>query len=112
MQSPVLVQTRVSTMLRTGKVTTWINNRCDVLARWVILVTASLASSLIATNAFSQTNLASPLGMNLLYVSYSTPEQPFLNIFKIAGGWTTRSGDGSGYFGTTGEESLLYSSFL
>ncbi len=43
-------------------------------------------------------NATSPLGMNLLQVSYYTPEQPFLDIFKTTGissatpnGWITHS---------------------
>ncbi|HEX5461229.1 MAG TPA: hypothetical protein VFX20_14800 [Steroidobacteraceae bacterium] len=47
-----------------------------------------------ATNA----NANSPLGINLNFLSYYDPEQPFLNIFKTTGitqstptGWSTRS---------------------
>jgi hypothetical protein len=34
---------------------------------------------------------ATPLGINLNGVSYYSPEQPFLNIFKTAGPWITHS---------------------
>ena len=54
-------------------------------------------------------NAQSPLGMNLLSVSYATQEQPFLNIFKTSWisktnpqGWQTHR-DSTGVFGDTGE---------
>lgn len=47
------------------------------------------------------------IGTNLADPSNSSSEQPFLNIFKTAGNWFTRL-NGVG----TGEEALLYSSFL
>lgn len=46
--------------------------------------------ALFATITYGATdfNNASPIGVNLQQVSYWTSEQPFLNAFKTAGGWT------------------------
>ena len=74
-----------------------------VLAAFVSL----LGLSCIRATAQSAPNQASPLGTNLAGVSYYSAEQPFLNIFKTGPGWSTRNN------GTeTGEEVLLYTSFL
>lgn len=62
--------------------------------------------ALAATSA----NASSPLGINLNYMSYYDPEQPFLNIFKTTAithnnpaAWSTRSGN----MAETKEESYL-----
>src|SRR5437870_1598680 len=44
-----------------------------------------------AGSTSTSTNQASPLGINLTGVSYYSPEQPFLNIFKTAPGWAGRN---------------------
>src|SRR3974390_2894647 len=38
-------------------------------------------------HATAQSNQTSPVGSNLSVIFYSSPEQPFLNIFKTGGGW-------------------------
>jgi len=45
--------------------------------------------------ATAQSNQASPLGTNLWRIGYSSPEQPFLNIFKTGAQWggTTTTGN-------------------
>src|ERR1700736_1551489 len=48
-------------------------------------------------------NANSPLGINLNQVSYYSPEQPFLDIFKTNGGFSTQNSAGKG----TGEEKYL-----
>jgi chitodextrinase len=68
-----------------------------------------LFAQFTSMDALAQSNQTSPLGTNLAQVTYWTVEQPFLNIFKVAGGWTTRNSNGNT---ATGEEALLYSSFL
>jgi len=63
--------------------------------------------SCVYATAQTSSNVASPLGTNLTGVSYYSAEQPFLNIFKTGPGWSTLNN------GTdTGEEVLLYTSFL
>ena len=59
--------------------------------------------------ATAQSNSNSPLGTNLAGVNYYSAEQPFLNIFKTGGGWTTVIG-GTGP--DTAEEVALYQRFL
>ena len=58
--------------------------------------------------ATAQSNSNSPLGTNLAGVNYYSAEQPFLNIFKTGGGWTTVNG-GTGP--DTAEEVALISAF-
>jgi Bacterial Ig domain len=53
--------------------------------------------------AIAQSNQTSPLGINLNGVTYYSPQQPFLDIFKTSGGWVTQTT--STY--DTGEESKL-----
>src|SRR5690349_16600050 len=53
--------------------------------------------------AATTANAQSPLGMNLNGVSSYSPEQPFMNIFKTSGGWTTHSNT----HWDTGEEQYL-----
>jgi hypothetical protein len=48
-------------------------------------------------------NANSPLGINLLQVNYFTAEQPFLDIFKTNGGFTTQNSSGA----NTSEEKYL-----
>jgi chitodextrinase len=67
-----------------------------------------LGLSSIHAAAQSAPNLTSPLGTNLAPVDYYSPEQPFLNIFKTANGWTTNDAAGN----DTGEEVALYQRFL
>jgi hypothetical protein len=50
------------------------------------------------TQAATASNAKSPLGINLTYMNYYSPEQPFLNVFKTSGvsrsspsGWSTHS---------------------
>jgi hypothetical protein len=67
---------------------------------------ASLLMSVCGVSAVwaaSNANQTSPLGINLQAVTYSSVEQPFLDIFKTNAGWTpqTRSGQ------ATGEEKYL-----
>ena len=49
---------------------------------------------MLTASATAQTNQASPLGTNLIELTYYAGDQPFLNIFKTAGGWagTLKSG--------------------
>jgi chitodextrinase len=73
----------------------------------------TLSICLSSVEASAQSNQASPLGINLTTVSYATPEHPFLNIFKTGGGWTPRNSNYVNAGGQpTGENALLYSSFL
>ena len=72
-----------------------------------VLISLLCLSSVHAT-AQSTPNQTSPLGTNLSFVYYYSSEQPFLNIFKTGGGWTTRNSSGV----TTGEEVALYQNFL
>lgn len=44
-----------------------------------------------AAQAATAANAQSPLGVNLNGVTYYSSEQPFLNLFKLSGGWTTHS---------------------
>ncbi len=68
---------------------------------------SAVAFSSVHAVAQSPVNQTSPLGTNLAEVYYYSVEQPFLNVFKTAGGWSTV------HNGTdTGEEILLYTSFL
>ena len=69
--------------------------------------TSLLALPVVQATAQTAPNQASPLGTNLADVNYYSSEQPFLNIVKTGGGWSTLQN------GTeTGEEVLLYTSFL
>lgn len=72
------------------------------------LAAAIVSFSLSATGARAQANVNSPVGTNLDGVGYYTSEQPFLNIFKTAGGWSTLSSNGQ----DTNEEVSLYQNFL
>jgi len=72
-----------------------------------MLLPAILAFASLSANA--QSNQNSPLGMNLAPVTYYTPEQPFLDIFKTGWtvapyGWITQVNGGTW---DTGEENLL-----
>lgn len=74
----------------------------------VALVAAALLSS--PAPAATTANAKSPLGVNLNYLAYYDPEQPFLNIFKTTpitqsnpSGWSTRDSNMS----ATKEESYL-----
>src|SRR5215472_4390423 len=73
------------------------------LTRLLRVVGLSVLVLYSSTAASGQT---SPLGMNLTSVSYFTPEQPFLNIFKTGfmgpRGWLTQ-----GASWDTGEEQYL-----
>ena len=86
---------------------------CNMRTRRAVFTLTAFISFLCLSSirASAQFNQTSPLGTNLDAVNYYTTEQPFLNIFKVAGSWTTRNYNG-GYNSTTGEETLLYSSFL
>jgi hypothetical protein len=53
--------------------------------------------------AASSANANSPLGINVHFVNYYSSEQPFLDIFKTNGGFSTQTSSGSG----TGEEQYL-----
>jgi chitodextrinase len=68
---------------------------------------AMLGISSTRSPAQSPANQASPLGTNLARVGYYSSEEPFLNLFKTGGGWWTYNASGP-----TGEEVLLYTSFL
>ncbi len=73
--------------------------------------TAFLALLLAApAHAATSANASSPLGINLNYLSYYDPEQPFLNIFKTTSitqsstaGWSTRDAS----MNETNEEAYL-----
>jgi len=74
----------------------WLNSR-----RLAAIGLISLVSMLAVpgnAQAATSANAKSPLGINLLEMSYWNPEQPFLNIFKTSGatlstptGWSTHS---------------------
>src|SRR5438105_2650363 len=51
-----------------------------------LLCGLALNLCLLSVNAIAQSNQSSPVGTNLSIVTYYTPEQPFLNIFKLGGG--------------------------
>lgn len=76
-----------------------------------LLATAFLATMLLRpAHAATSSNASSPLGINLNYLSYYDPEQPFLNIFKTTSitrssgsGWSTRSAS----MNETNEEAYL-----
>jgi hypothetical protein len=55
----------------------------------VIVLVHSVANNAHAASAL---NAQSPLGLNLARVTYYSSEQPFLNIFKMGGGWITHGG--------------------
>ena len=70
--------------------------RVKVPTRLAIILMASCGAHYV--QAATAANATSPLGINLLQVSYWSPAQPFLNIFKTTGvsratpaGWTTHS---------------------
>jgi hypothetical protein len=71
----------------------------------LLCATVALIGPWVPGNAIAATpaNAHSPLGLDLDGVTYYSPEQPFLNIFKTAGAWVT--GSGSTY--DTGEEAYL-----
>src|ERR1700737_2570954 len=71
-----------------------------VAATAMVVVTVLAASpAWTATSA----NENSPLGINLLQVNYYSAEQPFLDIFKTNGGFSTQNSSGQG----TSEEKYL-----
>jgi hypothetical protein len=86
----------------------WLNSR-----RLAAIGLASLVSMLAVpgnAQAATSANAKSPLGINLMEMSYWNPEQPFLNIFKTSGatrstptGWSTHSA--TDY--NTGEQAYL-----
>ncbi len=67
--------------------------------------TVLVATVLAASPAWTATNANSnsPLGINLVGVNYYSPEQPFLDIFKTNGGFSTQTSSGAG----TNEEKYL-----
>jgi hypothetical protein len=79
---------------------------CAYLDKWTLLGArcayfAALLLSLCGVSAVwaaSSANQTSPMGINLQAVTYSSVEQPFLDIFKTNAGWTpqTRSGQATG----------------
>jgi hypothetical protein len=71
----------------------------------IALAAAVALGVALSDGALSATtlNAKSPLGMNLAGVTYYSSEQPFLNIFKTAGGWTTH---GSSSWDTSEEQYL------
>jgi hypothetical protein len=84
---------------------------CCLTAQRSAIVAASLfVFSLFASaDGFAQSNATSSLGTNVAGVAYWTSEQPFLNIFKTAGGWSTIT---LGSNSDTNEEVALYQHFL
>ena len=58
---------------------------------------AILFVSSLTANATAQTNQASPLGTNLIELTYYAGDQPFLNIFKTGGGWAGNVTSGARY---------------
>ncbi len=71
----------------------------------LLCAAVALLAAWVPGNAAAATpaNARSPLGLDLDGVTYYSPEQPFLNIFKTAGAWVT--GSSSTY--DTGEEAYL-----
>lgn len=77
---------------------------------FLVFLAIALGAASAATGAIAQPGAAvaaapgskSPLGMNLAAVAYYSSEQPFINIFKTAEGWTTH-----GDAWDTGEERYL-----
>ena len=61
------------------------------------ILPAILFLSLLTANATAQTNQASPLGTNLIELTYYAGDQPFLNIFKTGGGWAGNVTSGARY---------------
>lgn len=53
----------------------------------VLIAFISLFLPLLHANAQTQSNQSSPLGTNLIEVTYFTAEQPFLNIIKTGSMW-------------------------
>jgi hypothetical protein len=91
----MLLQLVFKRFVREG--TPWLASGLTLEVGLVILVSALSLSgnTLAATSA----NAKSPLGINLIEMSYFNPEQPFLNIFKTSGvtrstptGWSTHEG--------------------
>jgi chitodextrinase len=82
----------------------------DVLVRRILLIAIATFSLFCSSYNFAkaQSNQNSPLGTVLSGVSFSTSEQPFLNIFKTGQGWETYNSMGA----DTGEEVALYQHFL
>ena len=62
-------------------------------ARWLAVLAVLISASLIARNAQAETssNYQSAVGINLQAVTYYSSEIPFLNIFKMGGGWITQA---------------------
>jgi hypothetical protein len=80
------------------------------LARQMLLACITMICAAHQAHADTPHNTRSPLGMNLLQMSYYSAEQPFLDIFKTTGvskatprGWTTHSSS----TWDTGEEDYL-----
>jgi hypothetical protein len=71
------------------------------VAAMAMVVVTVLAASPAWTATSANTN--SPLGINLLQVNYYSAEQPFLDIFKTNGGFSTQNSSGQG----TNEEKYL-----
>ena len=61
------------------------------------ILPAILFLSLLTASATAQTNQASPLGTNLIELTYYAGDQPFLNIFKTGGGWAGNVTSGARY---------------
>lgn len=73
---------------------------------WSLGLAAMIATcvwSATPTWAATNANASSPLGINLNGVSYFTPEQPFLDVFKTNAGFSTNTSSGA----ETNEEQYL-----
>src|SRR5450631_2826835 len=96
----MLLQLVFKRFVREGSL--WLASGLTGVVGLVILVPALCLSG--NTMAATPANTKSPLGINLMEMSYFNPEQPFLNIFKTSGvtrstptGWSTHE---SGTFDT------------
>ncbi len=67
-----------------------VNSRSTRICLGSALLVMTLTMS-TGARAATPANARSPVGMNLQGVSYYSSEQPFLNIFKTAGGWWTHT---------------------
>jgi hypothetical protein len=86
-----------------------------ILPRWAVnnLAARFLIGSVIVISfvgvppvrSIAQSSKPSPIGINLSGISYYSPEQPFLNIFKTASLWITGSYKNGQW--DTGEQSKL-----
>src|ERR1700676_3632767 len=79
---------------------------CEIRGFGAIPALAVLMATVLAASpawAATTANANSPLGINLVQVNYYSPEQPFLDIFKTNGGFSTQNSSGQG----TGEEKYL-----